>query len=779
MKQIDTQHTLSQFYEEFRNLPCSFKIEKVHQILNNPDAKATRKVNSHFKHLKLIIMTSAFIILFSSIFLWMNPFVQKTENVSIINGTDQFQEILTNNDSLLNIKNQNNFENKEIGNEEKVIQIRSYNKNQKGKTSSLKPATTETFENTIDGNKFILDLTFDELRNLGFFITHYSVFYHNSDVIFNSIHPTPFIGIGYHFDSVSQTHMANWVKKSLMLQYDTIPSNIKFYYLFAKRTKNAKWEYFPIEEHNFSFHPVFVSELDGTLFSLSQNSNFNKQNDTLVPVVVRFSQLNAGRKKDMLFWFTPTDEFFEKLPNRFSWLKQEMEEIKKFKNEYQDVNYVHYDIDKWVKEQLFTENIMDGKEFIVSLNDAEIEPLGCFREVDDGALIFNYNTIEKSISIRWDETDDSTITTYSDYIPEFLTLSDGDLPFRSRTSQQLDDFLIGNDITLPVLVNDTIYKDKWILWFSLSENFWKLIPERYQHLKAEYNKILFNKSFYPEKDLVRYFQKPFKTMDINVNMLQLEMDELEKLGFIFNDYKNPNINCALNKAWIQYGSDYYYPDDPGDVDYKSPNDENCARKYLDKYDSLLQEANKGYVFLGVTDTLGRVLQKIGTDFINDVMQDLNYNFLIPIKVKGNNNRNKSKYTLVFWFTPTNEFIERLPERYKTDLQNELNLLKSNISGSCTYFETCKSTLQLDNFILYPNPTKNFVTIEFDIHEATKGEITILTIAGAQLRTLVSNTSFISGHNVYQLDLSGISPGIYLISINTNEGFKTQRLIVSQ
>jgi hypothetical protein len=80
MKEIYTQHTLNEFFEEFKNLPSSYKIEQVHQLLNNPDAKAMHKVKFHFKHLKLIIMTSAFIIGITTTFLWFSP---KNTNIDI------------------------------------------------------------------------------------------------------------------------------------------------------------------------------------------------------------------------------------------------------------------------------------------------------------------------------------------------------------------------------------------------------------------------------------------------------------------------------------------------------------------------------------------------------------------------------------------------------------------------------------------------------------------------------------------------------------------------
>jgi hypothetical protein len=61
----------------------------------------------------------------------------------------------------------------------------------------------------------------------------------------------------------------------------------------------------------------------------------------------------------------------------------------------------------------------------------------------------------------------------------------------------------------------------------------------------------------------------------------------------------------------------------------------------------------------------------------------------------------------------------------------------------------------------------------------EGSISLVNISGSQLRTLIPKTSFMTGKNSYKVDLSGITPGIYLVSISTNNGFKTQRLIISQ
>jgi hypothetical protein len=80
MKKKYTQNQLNEFFEEFKKLPDSYKIEQVHQLINYPNAKATHRVNTQFKHLKIIIMTSVYIIGVASIMLWLNPNESKVKS---------------------------------------------------------------------------------------------------------------------------------------------------------------------------------------------------------------------------------------------------------------------------------------------------------------------------------------------------------------------------------------------------------------------------------------------------------------------------------------------------------------------------------------------------------------------------------------------------------------------------------------------------------------------------------------------------------------------------
>ena len=125
-------------------------------------------------------------------------------------------------------------------------------------------------------------------------------------------------------------------------------------------------------------------------------------------------------------------------------------------------------------------------------------------------------------------------------------------------------------------------------------------------------------------------------------------------------------------------------------------------------------------------------------------------------------------------------VKTLPEEIKYNLKSERNdiINETTKSGNtCTYFETCKSTLALDDLKVYPNPANQDVSIEFTLSESTEGIISLVNNSGIQVKTMLPSTSFNSGSNSFKINLSDVSPGIYLVSITTKKGFKTQRLII--
>lgn len=268
-----------------------------------------------------------------------------------------------------------------------------------------------------------------------------------------------------------------------------------------------------------------------------------------------------------------------------------------------------------------------------------------------------------------------------------------------------------------------------------------------------------------------------------INLIELNKNEYVKLGFSFNDsivyHFSRNGECVwkIHFTKNEYGCQL--------VPFK-----------------IADTTNPNFIFLSDLNGFQSVKWRCDDDVIDkwdDEYFETKIQELIPIVLRKSDFPDLIYSDQVFWFEPSNELFNNLPPRISNDLKyeyytfisNNENLDTSDIStsslktttkeesNSCNYFEACKSTLNLESMHIYPNPANYSVTIEFNLDTDVQGSISIVNIAGVGLKTLVPNSTFLSGQNSYQVDLSGITPGIYLISINTNKGFKTQRLIVSQ
>ena len=73
MKEKYTQQNLDQFFNQFRALPNSYNLEKLHKLINDPSLKPKNSIKLKYKSFKFIIMTSAIIIGLTSIIIWLTP----------------------------------------------------------------------------------------------------------------------------------------------------------------------------------------------------------------------------------------------------------------------------------------------------------------------------------------------------------------------------------------------------------------------------------------------------------------------------------------------------------------------------------------------------------------------------------------------------------------------------------------------------------------------------------------------------------------------------------
>jgi hypothetical protein len=397
------------------------------------------------------------------------------------------------------------------------------------------------------------------------------------------------------------------------------------------------------------------------------------------------------------------------------------------------------------------DTVVDKKLLLVDLSDKELRTIGIARK---GNATFYHNIIEGKY--------DMSLTSHPDLIPieeRITTFNKYFVAYTTNSQFEPDgsgNFYSSMDTLVPVLTNNQAGQ---IFWFTPHDSFFNLLPERYNYLRSTYKNLICLKEKYPKRTFTNFLGSGAERVLDPVNVLNFNKDQLKKIGVLINDecviFQTLNKNYTLKIC--KHGR--YYVGNDKDSNVFPPN----------PYPVIM------------TDTLGRRLYIEGSILNRDTVSKI-MNILVPVRINLNEIVPPNQEVIICWYYPTPEFLNALPGKIGRELESELNSVISgskNSSTSCNYFETCKSSLKLNNFKLYPNPASSTVTIEFENSEEIIGSISIVNMAGLKLRELLSGITFLSGHNSYQMNLSGINSGIYLVLVSTNKGFKTQRLIVSQ
>jgi hypothetical protein len=82
-------------------------------------------------------------------------------------------------------------------------------------------------------------------------------------------------------------------------------------------------------------------------------------------------------------------------------------------------------------------------------------------------------------------------------------------------------------------------------------------------------------------------------------------------------------------------------------------------------------------------------------------------------------------------------------------------------------------------IIYPNPAKNIVNIEFSLKTDSKVSAKLIDMYGKTIAVLFSNKNFNAGTHKKTFDINGfnLTPGIYYVSTNFNNVICKNKLIV--
>ena len=199
--------------------------------------------------------------------------------------------------------------------------------------------------------------------------------------------------------------------------------------------------------------------------------------------------------------------------------------------------------------------------------------------------------------------------------------------------------------------------------------------------------------------------------------------------------------------------------------------------------------NEGILPMLVTDEKGKALLKISLPeselkalFSKDFSRD--FKTLLPVVMRKNIFGNLPKEDVIYWFLPTDQFFNRLPRAVSKELLAEYKYVTAEdksklVQPECKYFEECENTLNHIKFKVFPNPASTQVYVSFSLNEAINGRITLVDLAGRERQVLKPQTKFAIGPHQINVDVSAVPEGIYLITLYSDKGIQTQRLIVTR
>ncbi len=103
---------------------------------------------------------------------------------------------------------------------------------------------------------------------------------------------------------------------------------------------------------------------------------------------------------------------------------------------------------------------------------------------------------------------------------------------------------------------------------------------------------------------------------------------------------------------------------------------------------------------------------------------------------------------------------------RLNVNNSLGLLQEFCGGKT-------GALSINN--LYPNPTKDILNAEFTFSEFNEHDLSIYNMLGQQLyRTTYFPNRF--GENTFEINVSGLSPGIYYLVIENSNGIESKKFM---
>ena len=106
-------------------------------------------------------------------------------------------------------------------------------------------------------------------------------------------------------------------------------------------------------------------------------------------------------------------------------------------------------------------------------------------------------------------------------------------------------------------------------------------------------------------------------------------------------------------------------------------------------------------------------------------------------------------------------------------QKEVILVKILNSFSISLDDKTESNI----LSIYPNPIEDFATLFLNLKTQSPIILSLVDQGGKTIRSWSPNPSMKVGENKIELDMTGVSPGLYVLRIESQEGYEAIRLVV--
>jgi hypothetical protein len=91
----------------------------------------------------------------------------------------------------------------------------------------------------------------------------------------------------------------------------------------------------------------------------------------------------------------------------------------------------------------------------------------------------------------------------------------------------------------------------------------------------------------------------------------------------------------------------------------------------------------------------------------------------------------------------------------------------------------ESIAETEVLSIYPNPAQNEATIRYQVQQAGRAKLTITNTVGVVVQTLIDNERHEEGSFAIRFSTEQLPSGIYLYSLATETGIKTQKLVIAK